>query len=238
MAPHTDNNENTSRHALVPAGPNRTAAQSRKGIGAKIRMGQVWNPHAGPAKTVTLTTKSADMSRTASRIRLRETDASDLMPRLPQVTITGTMERIASTLARNRLRQTSQYVPLPHSSHFTNPASRNDDSNGASSAANTTKILTRLDVSSSIGSSISTRMSPAPIRASLQLLTYHASTIGSGTPLCNSDATWTGSAARRTTGHNRSGASSRAPRRMALGGQSVDTGCGAGVRRKPTFAPR
>src|SRR5688572_2642641 len=238
MAPHTDNRENTSRHELVPAGPNRTAAHRRKGIGKKIRMGQVWNPRAGPAKTVTLTTRSAVMSRAASRIRRREIDLSEPRPRLPQLTITGTMARIASTLARNRLRQISQYVPLPQPSHFTKPTSTKDDSIGASNAANTTKILTRLTVSSSIGSSISIRMNPAPIRASVQLLTYQASTIGSGTPPCSSDVTWTGNTARRTTGHIRNGTSSNAPRRIALGGQSVDTGSGAGVRRSPSFAPR
>ena len=58
-----------------------------------------------------------------------------------------------------------------------------------------------------------------------------------GIPLPNSTARWAGSAAASTSGHRRRGASNNAPSRIALGGQSVETGCAAGVSANPIFAP-
>ena len=156
---------------------------------------------------------------------------------LPHVTIAGTRVTIAITFEKNRTRQTSRKPAVPHPFHCTSAASRNDERNGASSAAKTTNTATRRNVSNRTGRWMNNRTPAAPSSASAQLLTNQDRTIGSGTPLPSSTARWAGSAASNSQYHDRTGANSSAPRRMAFGGQSVETGCDAGVSANPTRAP-
>ncbi len=105
------------------------------------------------------------------------------------------------------------------------------------STAPKTKMPNRRKLSNRSGLSLSQRIKPAPIRASLELLTNQQSTIRSGMPASSSTARWAGSAASRTIHQERTGVSSRPASRIALGGHSVETGCGWSVSAMPIFAP-
>jgi hypothetical protein len=144
----------------------------------------------------------------------------------------------ASTLEEKRDCTRCQYSASPQPTMRTSAASRNDESSGAASPAPRMKMprLRRLSSRNVPGTKL--RTSPAPISASLQLLTNQPRTIAVGTPLCSSTARCAGSAAASSHHQFRVGASSSTATSSAFGGHSVEVGCGLRVKVKPRCAAR
>src|ERR1700749_109113 len=151
------------------------------------------------------------------------------------VTITGTSVSVASTFERKRMRQLSQNEPRPQPLRFTSAMSRKDARRGAKNAPHRRNIVSPLKLSKRRRPSTKLVMQTAPIKACTELLTNHDATIAVGTPLCNSAAKWAGTAASRTTHHERCGRRRNAASRIAFGIQRVETEPGWSANVKPTF---
>jgi hypothetical protein len=75
------------------------------------------------------------------------------------------------------------------------------------------------------------------MRASVQLLMYQHSIIGSGTPALTCVNRCEGKTASNRNHHHRTGDNNNAANMIEFGGQSVETGCGWKVKANPIFAP-
>ena len=80
-------------------------------------------------------------------------------------------------------------------------------------------------------------MPAAPSTAWVTLLTNQHNTMKSGTPLASSESRWAGNVAATITGQVLGGVSSMPTRRIAFGGQTVETGVGDITSARPIRAP-
>src|SRR3954468_2436557 len=78
--------------------------------------------------------------RIASIARRRSHRRGRVVRRVSQLMIGGANVRAAKTFEKKRILQSSQYPPVPQSLSRTNPASTNEETNGASSPAHTQKM--------------------------------------------------------------------------------------------------
>src|SRR4051812_30790571 len=104
--------------------------------------------------------------------------------------------------------------------------SRNVLRTGARSAPQKKNFQVILSESNLIGVRTRNRIRPAPTNASKQLLRNQQIDIAPGTPFGSWAARWAGKTANASTHQVRIGVSRNAPRRIALGGHSTETGCG------------
>src|SRR5262249_58508758 len=107
----------------------------------------------------------------------------------------GSSGSAVRTLEKKRGRQTAQYGSSR--SAVTTPASRNDETKGATRTAPTRKASTRRSESKRVGASLSRRTQAAATNASLQLVTKSNSASETGDTVPSSAARWAGNAASR-----------------------------------------
>jgi hypothetical protein len=119
---------------------------------------------------------------------------------------------------------------------FTNALSASEESRAAAEAANT-KAITCRGLPKGWFSAPSLRTITAPIAASMKLLMNQQPTMEKGMPLCNSARRCAGRAPIATTHQRDGGTSSSVAKRIALGGQRIETGLGGKVSARPSFAP-
>src|SRR3954464_432094 len=112
-APQMANAATRRRQVLVPLGPNRIAAQSRKGNGAYTDAGAVAERTPTPPNTTTHTVKRPTTNTPASRQRRADAPRKIGLLALAQLTMTGTRVSEAKTLDGVRVNHMSQYPACP-----------------------------------------------------------------------------------------------------------------------------
>jgi hypothetical protein len=198
-AAHSATVDMARREKLVPAGPNRTAPQSRgarsRTKGNRERPPKDWGSGAGAAKTRMATTSVVSAKRMASPTRATRERRTAAAPPSSSITIAGTQTSSVSVFAKNRLRHTVQNCS-PRC-ELTIHASGNEESSGAISTAPTRNTAIPLRVSKRLGRRSRPCMHHAARTASLQFVTYSARIIPRGQPVPSCTARCAGNAAAR-----------------------------------------
>jgi hypothetical protein len=175
----------TTADRLAPAGPNRTAAHTRRGrshakaalLDSSGGVESEGNPWSWTIPTIAIERTSAVAS---SR---RKVEAERSHPRCVTVrTIAGTRVSSVRVFEMTREPQTCQYCSPRR--RDTAAASTNEEKNGPAITAPAMKARRRFCESNRVGASLQRRTSEAPISASLQLVanSVRDSVIGQSAP--------------------------------------------------------